>query len=182
MKRTSKKPINPAFKILCLDPSLTAFGYSVLQGRTILEVGCIKTESSSSKLRIRKGDDRMRRVSEINHVLLGIIHKYNIGYIIAELPHGSQSASAAISMGLVSAIAQTIADTLDIGIEWFSEGDAKHCLLNKQSATKQAIIEVIDTLYDVPWTDIKYKDEAIADSLAIHYVASKHSPILKVQL
>ena len=42
------------------------------------------------------------------------------------------------------------------------------------------MIDKIDSLYDVPWYDTKYKDEAIADAMAIYHVATKQSEILKI--
>jgi hypothetical protein len=33
---------------------------------------------------------------------------------------------------------------------------------------------------DATWTGVKYVDEAVADALAIHYVASKQSSVLKI--
>ena len=167
--------------ILTNDPSMTAWGYSVLDYQNnILFVDCIKTKTEGKKRRIRKGDETVQRVSEINQVLLAAIKKYNVNLILSELPHGSQNAAAAVMIGVVSGVAQTISDCLGISIEWFSEGDSKKAVLRKQSATKQEMIDAIDKLYNVPWTGTKYKDEAIADSLAIHYVASKQSAILKM--
>jgi Holliday junction resolvasome RuvABC endonuclease subunit len=167
--------------ILTNDPSMTAWGWAILTfNGKIITTGCIKTEPTVKKLRIRKGDSTVGRISEINKILLEVIRKYNITYILSELPHGSQNASAAVMIGVVAGIAQTIADTLNIGIEWYSEGDSKKCLLGKLSATKQETINAINKLYDVKWTGIKYKDEAIADALSIHYTATKQSSILKL--
>lgn len=179
MKRTNGRAIG--LITLTNDPSITAWGWAVLTiNGTILESGCIKTEPKSKKLRIRKGDDTTRRVREINKELLAAIKKHKVNFIISELPHGSQSASAAIMIGLVTGIMQTIADVLDIGIEWYSEGDAKNAALGKQNNTKLEMIEAMNKLYDVDWTGIKYKDEAIADALAIHNVAKKQSETLKL--
>lgn len=166
--------------ILTNDPSMTAWGWGILSfdGR-IVELGCVKTKTEGKKRRIRKGDETTARISEINKILLELIHKYNVTYILSELPHGSQNAAAAVMIGAVAGMAQTIADTLEIGIEWYSEGDSKKCLLGKISATKQETIDAIDELYDVPWTNTKYKDEAIADALSIHYCATKQSSTLK---
>ena len=175
MKRTNKK----GFKILCLDPSLRAFGYAILQDNEVVTCGCIKTDTGYKKLRIRKGDDRMRRVSEINFKLKELFARHKIAFIVSELPHGSQSAVAAIALGLVSGAVQSMADFLNIGLEWFSEGDAKMNALGKRSASKGEMINRMSKLYEVPWTDTKYKDEAIADSLAIHYVARSQSAVLK---
>jgi Holliday junction resolvasome RuvABC endonuclease subunit len=173
-KTTSQKAT-----ILTNDPSLTGWGWAVLDGNdAIIDTGCIKTESQSKARRIRKGDDRVRRISEINHVLIDVIRKYNVQIILSELPHGSQTASAAVMIGITAGIAQTIADCFGLSIEWYSEGDAKNHLLRKRSATKQEIIDAIVIRYQVPWTGIKYKDEAVADAMAIYHLAQQKSSVI----
>lgn len=179
MKRTKHNPSQGT--ILTNDPSMTAWGWAVLDwSGNILATGCIKTEPSQKKLRIRKGDSTVRRISEINQALLQVIKEYNVEYILSELPHGSQNASAAVMIGVVAGIVQTFSDTLGIGIEWYSENDAKKCLFNRKSITKQEMINRIEALYNVPWTGVKYRDEAVADALAIHYTAMQMSSTLKL--
>lgn len=169
------------FIVLANDPSICAWGYAVLNGRgSVLSFGCIKTAGGGKKMRIRKGDDTVRRIREINQVLLSVIKKYNVTYLISELPHGSQNASAAVMQGIVSGIMQTISDCLEIGVEWYSEGDSKKCLLGKISAEKKETIDAISKLYSLNWTKTKYIDEAVADALSIHYVASKQSSTLRL--
>jgi len=168
--------------ILACDPSLTAWGWVVinLKGK-IIDAGCIKTAPSSKKLRIRKGDDRCRRVSEINQKLLPIIEKYNVRFILSEQPHGSQSAIAAVMIGICLGVVQTLADSLRIGIEWYSEGDCKKCLLGKRSATKEETIQAIKKYYpDMIFTGTKYVDEAVADAMAVYYYGVKNSNILRL--
>lgn len=167
--------------ILTNDPSMTAWGWAIMsyQGEVLLR-GCIKTETEGKKRRIRKSDETCRRISEINNTLLSIIKENNVNYILTESPHGSQNASAAVMIGAVAAIMQTISDCLGIGIEFYSEQDSKKCLLGKKSATKQETIDAIDKLYVVPWFGTKYKDEAVADAIAVYHVASKQSSTLKL--
>jgi len=175
-KTTFKEPT-----ILTNDPSMTAWGWAVVDSQNkVIKTGCIKTEKSGKKLRIRVADDDAKRISEINKILLGIIKCCNVKYILSELQHGSQNAIAAKWVGATTAIMVTIADTLDIGIEFYSENDSKKCLLGKKSATKQETINAISKLYDVPWLNIAFRDEAVADALSIHYCASKNSPTLKM--
>jgi len=167
--------------ILTNDPSMTAWGYAIMSYKgEIIAQGVIKTKTEGKKRRIRKGDETTVRISEINKTLLEQIERYNVNYILSELPHGSQNASAAVMMGVVAGIAQTIADCLNIGIEWYSEGDSKMCLLGVRSAEKKDTIAAIDKKYDVEWTGVKWKDEAVADALSIHYTATKQSPVLKL--
>lgn len=195
MERT--KGVNFIPTILTNDPSMTAWGWAVLDYKgNILKTGCIKTVTEGKKRRIRKSDETAQRISEINNILLGLIKRYNVRYILSEAPHGSQNASAAVMVGAVNAIVQTISDCLDIGVEWYSEGDSKKCLLGRISATKIETMLAIDKLYKVPvtkgisknrkgeicalWSGVEYIDEAVADALSIHYVATKQSPTLKM--
>lgn len=166
--------------ILTNDPSMTAWGWSLVRDGEVFHSGCIKTAPENKVKRIRKSDDTVRRVQDINRTLLQIIKDNEINYILAEAPHGSQNASAATMIGMVTAMLQTIADCLDIPIEWYSEMDAKKCVLNKKSATKIEMIDAMKKLYDIPWKGVKYADEAIADSMAIYHTAINLSPTLKL--
>jgi Holliday junction resolvasome RuvABC endonuclease subunit len=165
--------------VLSFDPSLTAFGWVVMNKDTVIDKGCIKTEPNHKKQRIRKGDDDMRRVSEINAELLRIVKKYKIIYIVSELPHGSQNASASNALGMVKGAVQALSDFYGVGLEWFSEADGKKAILRKNTATKKEIINRVDEIFKVDWTGIKYKDEAIADALAIYYCAQLHSHVVR---
>lgn len=167
------------FTILAIDPSLTAFGYSIICNDKVLTCGCIKTVPSTKKLRIRKSDDRMNRISDINQTLIAIIKEYPINFIVAELPHGSQNANAAISLGLVSGSIQGMSDFLNIGLEWYSEGDCKKALLGKHTATKEETIIAISRKYKIAWPSTKYKQEAIADSIAVYHCADRNSTIIR---
>jgi len=120
--------------VLTNDPSLTAWGWAVVDGENkVIDAGCIQTAAEDKKLRIRKGDNTIRRISEINHRLIEIIHKHKVNYLLSELSHGSKSAAAAVMIGSTAAIVQTIADVYHFGIEWYNQGDAKRCLLGKSS-------------------------------------------------
>jgi len=165
--------------VLACDPSLTEFGWVVCRGLHIVDSGCIKTKTKDKKLRIRKGDDRMRRISEINRTLLSVIQKHKVQYIVSELPHGSQSAAAAIALGMVSGAVQGMADFLELGIEWYSEGDSKMALLGKRSAEKKETIDAVLLLYKWKLPAHKYQQQAIADALSIHYAATQMSPVIK---
>jgi len=165
------------------DPSMTGFGFTVLnQQGQIIEAECIKTSPENKKRRIRKGDDRVRRLNEINNIVLPALKKYNVSLILTEQPHGSQNASAAVMIGIVIGMLQTISDCFNIPIEWYSEGDSKYTLLGKRSATKKETIDKIKKLYSVPWTGIGYRDEAIADSMSIYHLALKTSATLNLLL
>ena len=168
-------------RILTNDPSFTAWGWAVLNGKgEVLAIGCIQTKPEHKKTRVRVSDDRTRRAIEIVQELLRLIAKYKINYIVSESPHGSQNASAAVMIGIVAGILAAIGECLQIPVEYYSEQDSKKALLGKKAATKDDMIEAIDRVYEVAWHKVKYFDEAVADALAVHYVASKQSQILKM--
>lgn len=183
MERTTPKKDMSDGKphIMVCDPSFTAWGYVIINySGKVKKAVVIKTNSEAKKRRIRKGDDRIRRVNEINTILLDDIREWNVHVILTEQPHGSQSASAAIMIGIVIGVIQTISDCLKIPVEWYSEGDSKHALLGKRSATKEETIKKIKQYYgDVPWTGIGFRDEAIADSMSVYHLARKTSDLIK---
>jgi len=169
------------FTILTNDPSIRAWGWVVINGKgRILEKGCIKTETAGKKRRIRKGDEDVHRTEEIVEELLRVIKKYNIQYILSELPHGSQNASAAKMIGICVGIIVGISKPLDIGVEWYSEGDSKKAAYGRVSGDKQEMIDAMSAKYNVEWTGIKYIDEAVADALGVHNAAMKESGTLKL--
>lgn len=165
--------------ILTCDPSFTEWGWAIVDviSNQIIEQGCIKTAPESKVKRIRKSDDRVRRISEINKILLGLLKKYDIQLIVSEAPHGSQNAMAAVMIGCTLGILQTISDCISIPIEYYSEQECKKQVLNKKSATKTETIAGISEQMKVTWTGIKYKDEAIADALAVYLTAKTKSNI-----
>lgn len=168
--------------ILSNDPSLTGWGWVALNKKAkILETGCIKTKTEGKKRKIRKGDENVQRVGEICAVLLQKIREHDIDYILTELPHGSQNSSGAMMIGVVIGSLRMASDILDLGIEWYTEGDAKKCVFGKQSVTKTEMVKAMTKAYGKKWvTGIKYKDEAIADALSIHYTAMRESSTLKL--
>ncbi len=163
------------------DPSMTAWGWVVLnQWGDVIDRGVIKTEPKAKLLRIRKGDDNVRRVKEMSSELNKVIADYNIQYLLSELPHGSQSAIAAVMLGCVLGILQTISQCKDIGIEWYNEGDCKENISGKKSLTnKDAMVLLIKKRYDLDWFNVRWKDQAVADALAVYDVAKKQSSTLR---
>lgn len=170
--------MNKQLTVLTNDPSLTAWGYVVIKNGQPQRAGCIKTVPQNKKLRIRKGDDDARRVREILLALLQVIEEYEVNYILSELPHGSQSAAGMKMVGITITAVEALSVTLEIPVEWYSEGDAKKALLGKTAATKREVINAVAELYDVPWSGVKYKDEALADAMAVYHVATKMSNVL----
>lgn len=171
-------------KILANDPSITAWGWVVLKFKDgtpeIIDSGCIKTEPESKARKIRKSDDRVRRLDEISRALQDLHMKHRLDWVVSELPHGSQNAQAAMTIGAVAGLMSCYAVVNELPIEWYSEGDCKKHLLGKRSATKKETIDCIIRQYGDEWvTGTKYKDEAVADALAVFHIAKDTSPSLR---
>jgi Holliday junction resolvasome RuvABC endonuclease subunit len=167
--------------VMTNDPSMTGWGWAILDKSVVLESGCIKTEPEDKKRRIRKADDRIRRISLINKELIKVIKEHKPYALLSELPHGSQSANAAVMIGMVAGVMQAISDCFGIPVEWYSEGDAKKSVHGRVgNVTKLDTIVKMKEVYGVSWaTGTLYKDEAVADALAIHHVACEQSPLVK---
>lgn len=177
LKRSEKKNL-----IMTNDPSMTGWGWAVIDPKdnTVVDCGMIHTEPANKALRTRKGDDRVRRVQELTFELIRVIKKYHIALIVSELPHGSQSAVAAIMIGISTGVMQALGDALGVPVEWFSESDAKLAAANRRHVPKGHMVAIMENLYpDTQWKKTKLANEAIADSLAVFHVARRQSTILK---
>jgi Holliday junction resolvasome RuvABC endonuclease subunit len=162
------------------DPSLTAWGWAVVNNEgVVVDKGAIKTSPLNKVLKIRKGDDFSRRMNEISIKLFSVIKENNIQYILAERPHGSQSYDAAVMVGAVNSMMVSFSVILGIGLEWYGESEAKKAATDLKNITKDDMVELMKKEYNVEWTNIKWRDQAVADALAIHNVAKQQSSILK---
>jgi len=172
--------------ILSNDPSLTAWGWSVYDtiSKRIISYGVFKTAPSPKKLKIRKGDDRVRRVQELSENLLKVIKEYRVDYIISELPHGSQSAVAAVMIGLCIGVLQSLSTSLSIPIEWYYEMDCKSMIFGRRDVSKEQVMSKMYTEFALPISPPKtmVEKEAVADSLSILYTAMRCSEVIKLKL
>lgn len=176
-------------RILTNDPSVTAWGWAVIEMNPagnprkiqVVEVGCISTQPQHKKLRLRVSDDDTRRYGEIVYGLKTVIDRHHVQFITSEAPHGSQSSKAAKAFGAVAALLQTVSILTGIPVEWYSEGDAKKFLSGgRANLTKKETIKLVSDYYTVPWAGIGYRDEAVADALAVFHVALGTSPALRM--
>ena len=167
------------FRVMANDPSLCGWGWAVLDWRgEVVASGAERTNPKATKMRVRKGDDLVRRCSEITTALLQVIDEWKVEYLVSELPSGSQSASAAVMIGIVTGVVQTLSASLYLPIEWYSQQDAKKAAMLPRRAGKKAMLEAMRMEYKNWEHNVGWMDEAIADALAVHNVARKQSPVL----
>lgn len=89
--------------VLCLDVALSNVGVAVWSSRSkrFVHAECIRTERQDSRY---ASLDRARRCQQICGRLVTIMDLYSPSCVLAELPHGSQNANAATSLGLASGL------------------------------------------------------------------------------
>jgi Holliday junction resolvasome RuvABC endonuclease subunit len=151
--------------ILALDIAFANLGWVVMDGGVPIAHGTIRSAKTKKK-NVRVSDDFAFRCGEIGSELIGIIEKYQPHGVIGELPHGSQSAIAAKSLGAASGIVAGVVSCNGLPIEYISEGDSKKAALGVRSASKEDAMDWCRGKYpDIKWPKAKCVFEHIADAV-----------------
>ena len=161
-------------KILALDPSLTAWGYCVIDNGKVLDHGCIKTSPMQGKLVF---ESNQMRAMILAKKVVQLIKDHKIKSIVAETAMGSKSNVAAralyICFGLVAGIGEAT------GIPWklYLAPHIRKGTLGVSSASKEDIQEWVFKKYPTLGVDVKdspkYYKEAVADAALVGAYASK---------
>ena len=167
--------------ILAVDPSIREYGYAVLnvddrkkKENWVEDSGCIKT-SSDPDTRL-KSKDRVHRVQNIFSELNRICTMWGIEHVVSELPAGSQSATAAWTLGSVVGGTASLAISLDIDIDFFTLHECKQSVEGiddtPEGVSKKEYVAIkMKDMYNAQWEDTKYIDLAVSDSLAVFETA-----------
>lgn len=102
-------------KIVAFDPSITAFGWAVLEtghGRApaLAQAGVVLTEPAPKKHRTTVAEDDARRVRHIRRELAKVLEEHRPVMVAIEVPFGSQAAKAAKLLGAAQALATCLVD------------------------------------------------------------------------
>ena len=156
--------------ILSFDPSLTAFGWSIIDDSgTIKDCGCIET-SKFTNISVTYSDTL--RVTEIVSLLKSKINQYDIKLILSESPYGSKSSSAIKALSLVKGAIIGLATIESLPIIWITAGTAKLAISGSKNATKDDVLSSVITQYpsfsSFTLKMTKAKKYAIADSLSVY--------------
>lgn len=163
--------------ILGIDPSMSNCGFVLVELNptnmkpSVIEMKLVETEKSKNK-QTRKSCDDISRAKEIIEALQRYENLADI--VVAEVPHGSQSANGMKSYGMCCAILAGIKKPL---IQ-LSDQQVKKCILGVRSATKQQMIDwAFDTQPEAPWLlrggRLLNKNEHLADAYAAIETAIK---------
>lgn len=174
MKKSSKQKStrsNKKYKkiILALDPSLRAFGYSIIGvngwGNYLLAGGCIKTESKKSA----------NGVSESLHLigtaLSDIITQWKVTEIVFEDPEGARSSSAARSLFCCKGLILGICVQTKLPFTGIVPKEVKKrvhgSVVKDKDLILSDVLKVFPNLYLVTGTKTKSVVHAVSDAAAV---------------
>ena len=170
--------------ILALDIGFNCTGYVFItpysDGSVEFEdVGWIAYKKPSKKRDIRKSNVLVDQAQFVYREMLEQALKSE-GMII-EAPHGgAQSGNAMRAMGMVLAIAASVAEQTKRPTEWMVPDDCKISVCGRRDVSKGQIQNKLQQLYPgiVPWVPVKRdgsvnagKWEHVADALAAYHCA-----------
>jgi len=165
-------------KIIALDPSLVAFGWSILDSDTneLVDAGCIETHPIKF---LPKYKSNIKRLNEITEKLNDLFIKYpDISFGYSEIPVGSKSSSAATALASVQGIIIALFHVhLSLNYEFIMPRDVKKTLTFNQNATKDQLVEVvknsIPNFRSVVGKTNKVRLYAISDAIAVYLALEK---------
>lgn len=122
--------------VLLLDPSLRAFGWGVVDGKHIIDCGCIQTKAV-------KGKKDMEDLSTIFLELCSIVDKLKPFEIISEMPIGSKSSRAAVSLGYTYALVVAVAARYSLPLTFVQARSVKKVVTGDPGAEKDQVALVV---------------------------------------
>jgi Holliday junction resolvasome RuvABC endonuclease subunit len=131
--------------ILCLDPSFTHFGWSIVdEYGTPIDMGVIVTKKES-----KKAEDTLRRITIITNGITEILDKHDVRLVLAELPPlGSQSSAAAKGLAIAVAVPTALFTRFSIPVEWTTPERVKIASTGIRNASKEQVMLSACKRYD----------------------------------
>lgn len=160
--------------VLALDASMTHVGWSYFCNDRLIDSGTLIPPRNSKDKTI----DRVEIVSFYVRELTSIMNRCGLPWIktllVSETPYGSQSYSAAISVGIVCGVLGALQTTTGCDIVHYLPRRVKKFITGDDKASKTQIITEMYKLY--PYADWKVNKQGIplkleehrADSLAVY--------------
>lgn len=163
-------------RIMGFDPSLKNFGMSkgnLVNGVFVPDtVSLTQTEKGKDLKGVRKSSDDIRRCRVLFEGLSDFVKEVDVVFV--EVPHGSQSASAAYSKG----VSHMAIASIEVPVIQVTAEEVKVAAVGKKTATKAEMIDWAHGLYpDLDWLRARNNpngaltsaNEHIADSIgAVH--------------
>jgi Holliday junction resolvasome RuvABC endonuclease subunit len=168
---------------LVMDPSLTEFGYAIIDptSKIVIEMDSIKTSKSEDvKKKLKKNtDDTTDRLKQIASVLTEKIKYYDIKIADFEIPVGSKSAIAGIALAGIRGLVVGVCVALQLEINTISAREVKLLLTGNRDASKEEILDkVIELIPTFTSKSVKYtkaRKFACADAIAVYLAIQKQT-------
>lgn len=126
--------------VLCLDPSLRAFGWSVIDSDDVIDCGCIVTKKAKEG---KISDSDTESLKHIATALKDILTKHSCTRIIFENPVGSKSSRANQSLSFVKGLVVSACVFHGCEFEAITAKSVKKVLTDDSDATKDQILEKV---------------------------------------
>ena len=165
--------------ILTCDPSLTAFGWAVVEYDpasgyiNLLDGGCIETKAvnKTTQPKVLKTEWDNHRALEIADVLVKKTVQYMVTDIIFENSAGSKSALAISALALVKGVILGIVATTGLPVKFVNPKAIKKKVGGASSTSKTLVMGIVSTkipkFITLATGMTKAKREAISDALAV---------------
>ena len=154
--------------VLALDPSLTCYGFSVIEKNEIASYGCIRTAKEKGQISVSDSS----RIRQICDVLKTLVDNNQIDHVVFEDPAGSKSAVANKALALVKGATIGFCVASDIPFSFIRARDAKKKLCGNADATKEEIYQKVCEAFPTfeKTMEKKPKDlvEAVSDSVSVY--------------
>jgi Holliday junction resolvasome RuvABC endonuclease subunit len=164
---------------LLLDPSLTCFGWAVVQGGVVVDAGCIQTTPTKG---VPVYKDEIRRAHSILMQLELVIDKWHPGYCLREEFIGSQSSTACRALSLIKGGVLGLLFARDLESMGIHAAWSKKAATGNPKAEKDEMVQAVRE--QVPGADqwltktTKAQREGIADAIALWiYYAEMHKSV-----
>lgn len=167
-------------RIVGFDPALANWGIADCRYNLDTEqlyvddIDLVKTEAYDKKSNIRKSSHEISRGKKIYDVVKTYIDSAD--FVVAEVPHGSRGADAAVARGIVIGILASI----ETPLFEVSQDEVKMTMLARSSATKRemydAVIRKVANASDIPWRKTRKANgvgdnEHMSDAIASVFAA-----------
>ena len=165
--------------ILSCDPSLTAFGWSVIEYDpatgyiNLLDGGCISTKpvNKASQPKVLKTEWDNHRALEIADTLVKNITHYSVTKIIFENSAGSKSALAISALALVKGVLLGIVSATNLPVSFVNPKAIKKKVGGVSSTSKTIVMGIVSSkipkFITLTAKMNKAQKEAVSDSLAV---------------
>lgn len=155
-------------RVLCLDPSLRAFGWAVIENNDLIDGGCIVTKKAKG---MKVSDADTEALSQIAKTLKAILEKYPCEKIVFENSVGSKSSRANQALGYVKGL--VIAACIFYGSDFTaikSKSIKKHLTTNNNATKDEVLFKVKEIFksFDKKVGHLpKFKLYAVSDAAAV---------------